>query len=355
MMKFGLIGTGWRAEYYLRIAQSCLQHFAITGIVGHTPSKTAELAHRFNIPVYDSPEQLARQTQPDYVIISVARGQALAIIQSLTALGFPVLMETPAAETLPELHTIYALVQSGARIQVAEQYWAQPHHAARLNFARTGKLGAPTHAHISIAHGYHAVSLMRRFLNLTFEPVTITAASFTAPIIQGPTRAGLPAQESIVPSQQVIARFDFGDRLGIFDFTRDQYLSFIRAQRLLVRGERGEIVDETVTYLTDFATPIRLNFTRHIAGANGNLEGNYLKGIQVGEQWLYTNPFIPAPMSDEEIAIATCMLHMERFLTTGQPFYSLAEAAQDRYLDLLMEQSLATGLPVTSQPQPWHA
>ena len=91
-------------------------------------------------------------------------------------------------------------------------------------------------------------------------------------------------------------------------------------------AEKGQL---TVTYLTDFATPIRLNFTRHIAGANGNLEGNYLKGIQVGEQWLYTNPFIPAPMSDEEIAIATCMLHMERFITTGQPFYSLAEAAQD--------------------------
>ena len=42
-------------------------------------------------------------------------------------------------------------------------------------------------------------------------------------------------------------------------------------------------------------------FQRHMAGPNGNLEGFYLKGIQLGEQWVYRNPTAPARLSDEKI------------------------------------------------------
>jgi hypothetical protein len=212
-----------------------------------------------------------------------------------------------------------------------------------------------TQAHISVAHGYHGVSLMRRFLGVGFEPVTVTASSFTSPIVDGPGPAGMPARETLVSSRQVVARFDFGDRVGIYDFAYDQYFSFFRGLHVLVRGERGEITDESAVYLHDFRTPIRVAFVRHSAGPNGNLEGNYLKGIQAGEQWIYTNPLMPAALSDDEIAIGTCLLRMGDYVSGGPPFYTCAEAAQDRYLDLLMEQALETGGPAISQPQPWQS
>jgi hypothetical protein len=187
-----------------------------------------------------------------------------------------------------------------------------------------------------------------------FEPVSVSATQFTSPIVEGPGRSGLPDKEAITSSKQTFARFDFGSKLGLFDFAGDLYFSFIRGQRVLVRGERGEIVDERAVYLQAYDTPIRVRFERHIAGTNGNLEGNYLKGIQAGEDWVYRNPLAPAPLSDEEIAIGTCLLHMADYVREGTPFYSVAEACQDRYLDLLMEQALSSGETVTSQPQSWQ-
>jgi predicted dehydrogenase len=355
MITFGMIGTGWRAEFYLRIVAACPEHFRVAGVVGRSAAKAANLGKRFNVPIFESIEALLQADRPQFMIVNVSRGAALPIMAQLAALDIPILCETPPAETLDDLRQVWALVEGGARIQVAEQYWAQPHHAARLAFAHSGKLGTITQAQVSFAHGYHGISLMRRFLGITFEPVTISAVRFTSPIIEGPGRGGLPGEERLRPSGQTVARFDFGDKLGIYDFADDQYFSFIRRQRLLVRGERGEIVDDSAVYLADYRTPIRVTFERHSAGHNGNLEGNTLKGIQAGESWVYRNPLAPAALPDEEIAIGTCLLRMADYLGTGTPFYSAAEACQDRYLDLLMAQSLAEQKPISSETQPWHS
>lgn len=354
MIRFGIIGAGWRTEFFLRIVAACPDRFEAVGLTSRTAARAEAVGARFGVPVYPSLEALLREGKPQFVVVSIAWGANLAVLTQLAEDGIPALVETPPAVSVDDLRAVWALVEGGARIQVAEQYWAQPHHAARLAFAASGRLGTISQAQISVAHGYHGISLMRRFLNVMFEPVTIRATRFTSPLVQGPGRDGLPETETIDQSQQTFAHFDFGDRLGIFDFTGDQYFSLIRGQRVLVRGERGEIVDERAVYLADHRTPITVSFIRHSAGLNGNLEGNYLKGIQAGEAWVYTNPLAPAALPDEEIAIGTCLLRMAEYVDGGPDFYSLAEAAQDRYLDLLMEEAVANGTEVTSQPQPWQ-
>ena len=354
MITFAIIGTGWRTEFFLRIVKACPERFSVAGVVGRSATKAADLGRRFDVPIFESMDVLLQATQPQFVAVSVSRGAALPIMTQLAQCEMPILCETPPGETLDDLLEVWNLVERGARIQVAEQYWAQPHHAARLAFAQSGKLGTITQAQVSVAHGYHGISLMRRFLNITFEPVTISAATFTSPIVEGPNRNGLPSEEAIRSSTQTIAHFGFGDKLGVYDFTGDQYFSLIRRQHVLVRGERGEIVDDSAVYLADYHTPIRVTFLRHSAGLDGNLEGNYLKGIQAGEAWVYHNPFAPAALPDEEIAIGTCLLRMADYVSEGTPFYSAAEACQDRYLDLLMEQSLAQQMPIASRAQPWQ-
>ncbi len=353
MISFGIVGTGWRTEFFLRITQACPERFSVVGLVGRDHAKTETVARRFGVPAFSSIEDMVRQGKPLFVVSSVSWDANPDVITRLVALGMPVLSETPPATSIAEMDQLCQFVRDGAKIQVAEQYFLQPHHAARLAFIQSGKLGRVSQAQVSVAHGYHGVSLIRRMLGIGFENATIHANNYKSPIVKGPGRSGLPESEEIVESEQTIAHLDFGDRLGVFDFTGRQYFAQIRDPRVLVRGERGELANDSAVYLKDFVTPIRVNFTRHAAGLGGNLEGHYLKGIQAGEDWVYRNPFEPARLFDDEIAMADCLFRMAEHAQGGPDFYSLAEACQDRYLDIVIDQAAETGQRITTTTQSW--
>ena len=353
MVRFGIVGSGWRVRFFLRAAQALAGRVEVAGLAARRPQRAVVLVSEYGVPLYRSLSEMIAAQAPDFVVTSVSLAANPHIVRQLVEQDMPVLSETPPAGTVAEMRALWALQEQGARIQVAEQYWRQPHHAARLAFAHSGRLGRVSQAHVSAAHGYHGISLMRRFLGVGGELPIVSARRFVSPIVQGPSRQGLPSQEKVTESSQLLAAFDFGDRLGVLDFTSDQYFSWIRGQRLLVRGERGEIIDDQAVYLQDYRSPIHVAFTRHSAGPDGNLEGNYLKGIQAGEQWWYHNPAMPAELSDDEIAVADLLLRMADYVRGGDAVYSLAEACQDRYLDILAGQVAESGEPVQAQPQPW--
>ena len=353
MARFGIVGAGWRVNWFLRAARALPDKLQVAGLAARRPQRAFELVADYGVNIYRSPSEMIAAEAPDFVVTSVSSPANPPIIRQLVELDMPVLSETPPATTVAEMTELWALQEQGARIQVAEQYWRQPHHAARLAFAHSGRLGRISQVQLSACHGYHGISLIRRFLGIGAEQATVTARRFTSPIVQSPGRDGPPRAEKIAESDQLLATFDFGDRLGILDFTPDQYFSWIRGQRLLVRGERGEIINDQAAYLQDYLTPVRVAFTRHSAGPEGNLEGNYLKGIQAGEQWWYRNPTLPAELTDDEIAVADLLLRMAEYVRGGEEAYSLAEACQDRYLDILAAQAADTGQSVHSQRQPW--
>ena len=350
---FGIIGSGWRAEFFLRVAQACPDLFRVVGVTTRSADKARSLAARFDVPVFSSADELLKTTRPKFVVTSVPRAVNVEMIGKAAAAGIPVLSETPPAADIEGMEGLCELVAKGARIQVAEQYHLQPHHAARIAFARSGKLGKINQAQVSVAHGYHGISLIRRFLGVRFENARITGREVKSKMIQGPGRDGPPTAERLIDAAQVIITYDFGDRLGILDFMGSQYFSPVRGQRLLVLGERGEIINRRATYLKDYLTAVRVSFDRHEAGPEGNLEGLYLKGIQAGEEWVYENPLVPARLTDDEIAVGSCLLRMSEYLETGQPFYSLAEACQDTYLDLMGRKAIETGGPVETSSQSW--
>ncbi len=352
-MRFGIVGSGWRVRALMRAARGSGGRVEVVGLAARTPQHAAALADEFGVPVYETLAELAAGESPDFVLTSVAWDANPGIVLQAVELGLPVLSETPPATSLEELRQMWALTEKGARIQVAEQYWLQPHHAARLAFAHSGRMGRISQVQISAAHGYHAISLMRRFLGVAAELPRVSVRSFSSPVVRGADTDGPPAREETIADEQTIAYFDFGDRLGVLDFASEQYFSLIRGQRLLVRGDRGEIIDDHAAYLADYVTPIEVTFTRHSAGPNGNLEGNFLKGIQAGERWWYRNPTAPAELSDDEIAIASLLGRMADYVRGGPPAYSLAEACQDRYFDLLCEEALRTGQSVQAEEQPW--
>jgi predicted dehydrogenase len=349
---FGIVGGAWRAEFFFRIAQALPETFQIVGCVARTQATRSRIEGSWGIRTFGAIGELA-ELRPAFVVTSVPWAASAPIILELAAYDIAVLAETPPAQDPDAMVHLWKALPPNARIQVAEQYQFQPLHAARLALTRSGLLGEIHEVQISVAHGYHGVSLIRRFLGIGFENATIRAVGFKSPIVAGPTRAGAPAEEQKILTTQIIASLEFEGKFAVFDFVEDQYFSWIRAHRVLVRGDSGEINNLDVRHLTDFKTPMEMQLKRIDAGQTGNLEGYHHKGYVGGGAWWYRNPFAPARLSDDEIAIATCLASMTRYLETGEPFYGLAEGCQDHYLSILIDRAVATGRPVESSTQVW--
>lgn len=351
-IRFGLIGGGWRAEFFIRIAQALPHLFEISKVLVRDSAKAQVFGKRLNVKTCTTLEELLAGEKLSFVVTSVPRKANVDMCAQLLASNMPVLSETPPGQA-EDLNQVWQLHEKGLRIQVAEQLHLRPMHAARIAIARSGLLGNVHHAKVSVAHGYHGISLIRRLLGITFEDVRITACRVPSTIAAGPGRDGPPKAEAVEKDMQELGWFDFGDRFAQFDFAGSQYFSYIRSTGMIVQGDRGEIHDMDVRYLKDFKTPIHTTLTRHAAGENDNLEGCFFKGIQAGDSWVYTNPYAAGRLSDDEIAIASCLQKMHEYVQGGQAFYSLAEACQDFYLADLMTAAAQSGLPCQSEKQVW--
>ncbi|TBL69707.1 Gfo/Idh/MocA family protein [Paenibacillus thalictri] len=347
-------GGGFRAQYYLRIAAALPERFQVCGMVVRDETKGRAMERQWNVRTYRTLEQLLQHEHPDFAVVSVSWAACQYYLLELAERGIPALAETPPAPDLAGLRMLHEkLTERGARVQVAEQYHLHPIQLARAAVIQDGAIGAVNQATVSISHLYHGVSLIRKMLGVTFEDLTIKAMSFESDWVAGPTRSGPPAEENIIRSRRDLAWLDFGGKLGIYDFTKDQHRSWIRSNHLSVRGERGEIFDDRLSLLKDFRTPLHLQFKRINKGELENQEGYFLQGIIVGERWMYENPFAPARLYDDEIAIAHCLQNMAVYAAGGPGFYSLAEASQDHYIGMLIEQAIQSGETVVSERQPW--
>ena len=352
-VEFAIVGAGWRAQFYLRLAKALAEQLRVSGVVVRDPAKRSAFSETWGAPVFATLDEMLSQLSPQFVVTAVSWPANPPLLHALAERGIPALSETPPAPDLDGLIALNRLTESGARIQVAEQYWLVPHHAARLAIAASGAIGRPTQAQVSAAHGYHGISLIRRFLGLQCEPPRITAVRFAAPVVGWPDLDGRLERERIEHPAQDIAWLEFGDRLGVLDFTEPQYYSAIRNERVLVRGDRGEIVNNAVHYLRDFRTPIRLCLQRHISGLEDKVGQSFLRGIQLGTEWLFVNPFAPATLTAHEIAVAGSLARMDEYVRTGKEFYPLWEASQDHYLNLLCAKAAERGEPVEATRQPW--
>jgi len=353
---FVLVGGGWRAAFYMRVVRTLPEWLYLDGMVVRDSAKGAAIESEWGIPTHRTIDAALRVCDPSFVVTCVPWEANPSLVSELAQRRLPVLSETPPAPDVARLHTLFGLVAQGAKIQVAEQYIYQPHHAARLAFVASGRLGTVSQAQVSAAHGYHGASLIRHLLQGDARPVRVRAHAFESPLMAGPDRSGPPTERRVQPSLQTLAWLEIGDKLGVYDFCGDQYFSWIRNERVLVRGEVGEIINLSASTLAQFDTPLCTEIERQMAGANGNLEGLYLKGFTDGQSWLYRNPFAPARLTDDEIAVASVLARMAAYVRDDGPApYPLAEACEDRYLDILIAQAAESGQPVEGEPQPWHS
>ncbi|HEX4058034.1 MAG TPA: Gfo/Idh/MocA family oxidoreductase [Galbitalea sp.] len=354
-IRIGIIGTGWRSGGFAGVMASRPDLFAAVGVLSRTHGSASRFGERFGIPTVGDVDELLSRGAPDFVLLSVSADSAAALLVELARRGIPTLVETPIAASIEEMMNLARELPAGAPIQSAEQYRFQPQHAARLEVARRGLLGAVSSTRVSSAHFYHGVSLMRAALGIGFERARIVASSYRDRTTASLGRDGWSADSPVNTTERVIANIEFPDAgsLGLYDFTEEQYFSPIRSRHFSIAGTSGDLVDDSVHLLTGPGEPLHLALRRDTTGTDGDLEGSFLRRITMGERVVYTNPLAPARLSDDEIAIGSVLMGMAEFVRDGTALYPFADAAEDQYLSLLIREAVETGGPVETKDRPW--
>ncbi len=353
---FAIVGTGWRSRFFVRIAAAVPDRMRVSGIVTRTNSRAEQVASDWGVPAFTTVDGMLDSGRPDFVIVSVPWAVTPVVTRELVDRGLAVLAETPPAPDADGLRALWSDVGASGLVQVAEQYLLMPGHAARLEVVRRGTIGDPTSVQVSSTHQYHAVSLIRGLLGVAYEPATVNARAFMAPLVDPLTPDGWTHDAVPRPATTTLASIDFGGRMGLYDFTDNQWWNPLRTRRIVIRGSAGEIVDDAVTRLHDPTTPIVSVLSRRQTGIDLNLEGLDLKHISFDGDVVYRNPFVGSGMSDDDIAVAAIAEATGAWARgDAPPPYPLAQACQDHLIALAIEESSRTGADVAVTRDAWAA
>ena len=320
----------------------------VTGVVSRSRTEFE------GVPVFATLDELLAAERPEFVIASVPWAVMPDATRELVARGLHTLAETPPAPDLDGLRSLWADVGASRLVQVAEQYLLMPAHAARLAAVRNGVIGAPTSVQVSSTHLYHAVSMIRGLLGVGFEPATVSARSFTAPLADPIGFGEWHGDAKPAPKATTLATLDFGGRMGLYDFTENQWWNPLRARRIVVRGTTGELVDDRVVRLTDAHTVVESHLIRRQTGIDLNLEGFDLDHISLDGQVLYRNPFMGARFSEDDLGVALLLARVGAWARDEGPEpYPLADGLQDHLISLAILESVERGADVRTGVEPW--
>ena len=132
----------------------------------------------------------------------------------------------------------------------------------------------------------------------------MSARAFTAPLADPLSPDGWSGDGTPKDAATTLATLDFGGRMGLYDFTDNQWWNPLRARRIVIRGSNGEIVDDRVVRLADPTTPVESQLVRRQTGIDLNLEGVDLDHISFDGRVVYRNPFEGTRLSEDDIAVA---------------------------------------------------
>lgn len=352
--RFGIVGSGWRSEFFLRLARQAPHRFAVAGVVTRSVERGTEVEAKWSVPTFRTAEELIGAVAPEFVIASVPWSVTPEATKTLVGLGVRVLAETPPAPDIEALRDLWQAVGHSGLVQVAEQYMLMPGHAARWALAREGVIGEISSVQVSSTHLYHAVSMIRLFLGAGFTPATVNAGSFVAPLANPLTPQGWTNDDTPRDAATTIATIDFGGRMGLYDFTDNQWWNPLRSRRILVRGARGEIADNSVVRLIDATTPVQSPLVSRRTGIDLNLEGADLDHISFDGRVVYRNEFVGARFSEDDLGVASLLAAMGAWCRgEAPPPYPLAEGCQDHLISLAIGESARLGTPVTTTTEAW--
>ncbi|MFD1721623.1 Gfo/Idh/MocA family protein [Amnibacterium endophyticum] len=353
--RYAVVGSGWRALAYLRLAHLLPDLFEVTGAVTRREEPGRQVETDFGVRSFRSVEDALAADRPDFVVLSVPWPVTPELTRALVERGVPVLAETPPAPDVDGMRSLWADVGAADLVQVAEQYPLMPLHAARLGLVRDGLIGVPGSAQVSSTHLYHAVALMRAALGAPIGPVTVDARAFHAPLVDPITPAGWTFDAEPKRARTVLATIDFGDdRSGLYDFTDNQWWNPVRPDRFTVRGSTGEVHDETVVRMADATTPVVSRIERAVTGVGMNYEGADLTALVLDGRPVFRNPYEGARLNDDEVGTAALLSATGAWARGEGPApYPLAEGMHDHRVGIAIEESAERGTAVEVGDEAW--
>ena len=335
MLSYVIIGSGYRAEYFGRIAQTWPDLFRALYLC-RSEEKAARMKQRTGAEAVLTVEA-AEAFRPDFIVVAVDRGHLADVAEEWIARGFPVVTETPVADTEEKLDRLQKLAERGARIVCCEQYHRYPILAAGLEAVRQGLIGVPRTAYISLMHDYHAASLIRRSLITGKESYRLCGVRHVSPAVETDSRYGAVLDGRVTEEVRDLALVSFeSGKTAVYDFASLQYRSYIRARHLTVRGDRGEWNDTVLYGLDEKNRPFRQALMPEIPERYQRLDTQYLRDLR--KAW---RPELFLDTLQDEYAIATILLDMEEYLSGGPSPYPLWEAAEDARFWLRLQKAVA--------------
>lgn len=353
-VSFVIVGSGWRSEFFVRIAKQYPEQFDLKYMLCRTQEKADRMAAKYDIPTTTS-EEACVEAKPEFVVVAVNFDSLYEVTKKWAQMGFPVLCETPVATSVENLKDVWSLVQNGAKIQIAEQYHRYPLMAAGLKAISDGKLSDPYAVHLSMAHDYHGISLIRRMLQ-PHEPMKLKleylcGAQYKFPVTETDSRFGVIDDGRVKDFPRTMITMQFNNnKMAFYDFSGVQYHSFIRSRHVNVQGQTGEWNDTMLRFLDENGQPVAEQLKEWLNPEYACLDTEQLRGQSA--EW---KPFVVMDNAQDEYAIASMMFDMREYIAGGKEVYPIAEALEDAYLRLLMNRAIAEpGAKIVPEIMPWH-
>lgn len=349
VLSYIIVGSGHRGEFYARIACTYPQHFRAMFFC-RSEEKAAKIQEKTGVRATASLRDCER-FGADFAVIAVNKENIADVCEEWVERGYPVVLETPAGASLEKLRRLWELhEQKGAHITVCEQYHRYPGLIAGLDAVSEGKIGTPYSAYFSLAHDYHAASLLRRMLLVQGEGFVMRGERFCNPVVETDSRTGaITDGHKAAKNRDVISIAFSSGKEAIYDFSGVQYRSFIRSRHVIVRGERGEWNDNLIYRLDERNRPVREYLMPVIREEYQALDTQALRDLR--KTW---QPELFLDTRQDEYAIATVLFDMRKYLAGGREIYPLQEALDDAYFWLMMEEAVAKPwTEVKPQLMPW--
>ena len=348
-IRYAVAGSGWRAMFYVRAAQKLPERFELTGVLCRTKEKAEAFEKAHGVKAFWTLDALL-ETKPMFVVSCVSKPGMADMVMQLLEAGVPALSETPLAIEMDKLRKLCATQErTGTPLEMAEQYFLYPTHAARLAVLRTGILGDVTSCALSAMHDYHGISMLRAYLGEESGPVAMRARKVWSPIVVTGGRGGYVTDGAMGDEYRVFAQIDFGNgRLGLYDFSGTQYHSAIRSNHLRILGTRGEMFDDEVRFLREGNRPAVARFVTHRDEITGTIRAIDFDGARV-----YENPFrCDVAMDEDEIAVCRVMERYAAALAGGEKHYPYA--FRDSFMAMEMSRLAAQDGQAELDVLKWH-
>ena len=350
MLSYLIVGSGYRSEYFGRIAADHPELFRAMFLC-RSEEKAGLVTKNTGIPATTDIKN-AMAFAPDFVVVAVDREHVADVAEEWVLRGFPVVTETPVGSSVEKLKRIWELQETkGAKIVCCEQYPRHPVMKAGLDAVAGGLLGKPMSGYLSLVHDYHAASVLRKMMLTGGEEYVLHGERTDTPAAETDSRYGAFYDGRTGREVRDIVHISYASgKTAVYDFSPVEYRSYIRSRHISVRCERGEWSDRLLYYLDENNVPQKTLITAQLPEKYRALDTQTLRDIR--RTW---EPELQLDTKQDEFAIATILLDMGEYIAGGPSPYPLWEALDDGMFWIMVQEAVRNPWQEIKVPKmPWN-